>query len=184
MDNRIRRNLAAGVVSPLLMFLAWLVAAEPLLASPPNSAASSSPLPLVFEENRGQADSRVKFLARGAGYVLFITAAEAILADRRTAQAVRVHLRGARPDVEVAGLEPLPGRIHYIRGRDPARWRTGVATYGRVAYRDAYPGIDAIYKTTTGSRFEQEFLVRPDANPAAIRLVFDGVQRVAVGRRR
>jgi Beta-propeller repeat len=179
MGNRIRRNLAAGVVSLLLM-LAWLIAAEPLLAAPRSPAASSAPLPLVFEENRGQADPRVKFLARGAGYVLFITAAEAILADRRIGQAVRVHLQGARPDVEVAGLEPLPGRIHYIRGLDRAEWRTGVATYARVAYREAYPGIDAIYKTTTGSRFEQEFLVRPNANPAAIHLAFDGVQKVAV----
>ena len=179
MDNRIRRNLAAGVVSSLLMFLAWLVATEPLLAAPPNSAVSR-PLPLVFEENRGQADPRVKFLARGPGYVLFITPGEAVLADRRTGQAVRVHLRGARANVEVAGLEPLPGRIHYIRGRDHAEWRTDVATYARVAYREAYPGIDAIYKTATGSRFEQEFLVRPNANPAAIRLAFEGIQKVAV----
>ena len=59
------------------MCLAWLVAAEPLVAAPRSSAASDSPLSLVFEENRGQADPRVKFLARGAGYVLFITAAEA-----------------------------------------------------------------------------------------------------------
>ena len=33
MGNRIRRNLATGVVSLLLM-LAWLIAAEPLLAAP------------------------------------------------------------------------------------------------------------------------------------------------------
>jgi Beta-propeller repeat len=141
---------------------------------------ANGPMQLVFEENRGQADPRVKFLARGAEYVLFITAAEAVLADRRSGQAVRVHLRGARPDVEVVGLEPLSGRIHYIRGRDPAGWRTDVATYARVAYRQPYPGIDAIYKRTTGSRFEQEFLIRPDANPAAIRLGFDGVQKVTV----
>ena len=75
------------------------------------------------------ADPRVKFLARGVGRVLFITASEAVLADRRTGQAMRVHLRGSRPDVEVAGLEPLPGRIHYIRGRDHAMWRSGVTTY-------------------------------------------------------
>src|SRR5262245_6503907 len=162
--------MPVGVVFPLLMFLAWLVAAEPLLAAPPNSAVSSSSLPLVFEENRGQADPRVKFLARGAGHVLFITTAEAVLADRRTGQAVRMRLRGARPNVEVAGLEPLPGRVHYIRGRDPATWRTGVPTYARVAYREAYTGIDAVYKTATGSRFEQEFLVRADAAPSVIRL--------------
>src|SRR5262245_26837504 len=178
MDTSFRRGLAVGVVFPLLMLSAFAV--EPSLAAPLNSAPSGSPLPLVFEENRGQADPRVKFLARGAGHVLFITASEAVLADRGTGQAVRVQLRGARPAMEVVGLEPLPARIHYIRGRDHAAWHSGVATFARVAYREAYPGIDAIYKTTAGSQFEQEFLVRPNANPAAIRLAFDGVQKVAV----
>jgi Beta-propeller repeat len=180
MENRVRRNLAAGVVSPLLLLLAWLVAAEPLLAAPPNSAVSSSPLPLVFEENRGQADPRVKFLARGSEYALFVTPTEAVLADRQTGHVVHVRLLGARQDAEVTGLEPLPGRVHYIRGRDPATRRTGVPTYARVAYREAYTGIDAVYKTATGSRFEQEFLVRPDADPSVIRLQFGGVQSLVV----
>ncbi len=179
MATPIRRNVAAAGAAWSLV-LASLVAAEPLPGSPSNSGAARSPLPIVFEANHGQVDPRVKFLARGAGYALFITGAEAVLADRGTGQAVRVRLRGARPDVEVTGLEPLPGRIHYLRGRDPAGWRTGVPTYARVAYREAYPGIDAIYRTATESRFEQEFLVRPDADPAAIRLAFDGVQSVAV----
>jgi Beta-propeller repeat/Abnormal spindle-like microcephaly-assoc'd, ASPM-SPD-2-Hydin len=36
-------------------------------------------LPLAFEDNRGQLDQRVKFLSRGAGYTLFLTADEAVL---------------------------------------------------------------------------------------------------------
>jgi hypothetical protein len=36
-------------------------------------------LPLSFEANRGQADSRVKFLARGSGYSLFLTGTETVL---------------------------------------------------------------------------------------------------------
>ncbi|HEV2175955.1 MAG TPA: SBBP repeat-containing protein [Terriglobia bacterium] len=36
-------------------------------------------LPLAFETNQGQADARVKFLARGAGYTLFLTGDEAVL---------------------------------------------------------------------------------------------------------
>jgi hypothetical protein len=35
-------------------------------------------LPLAFEKNQGQTDSRVKFLSRGAGYTLFLTANQAI----------------------------------------------------------------------------------------------------------
>src|SRR5437016_11034467 len=36
-------------------------------------------LPLSFEPNRGRTDARVKFLARGDGYGLFLTAEGAIL---------------------------------------------------------------------------------------------------------
>ena len=36
--------------------------------------------PLAFEANRGQADEQVKFLARGAGYTVFLTPTEAVVA--------------------------------------------------------------------------------------------------------
>src|SRR5580692_12810093 len=36
-------------------------------------------LPLSFEENSGQTDSRVRFLAHGAGYTVFLTDQEATL---------------------------------------------------------------------------------------------------------
>ena len=36
-------------------------------------------IPLSFEANQGQTDSRVKFLSRGTGYTLFLTPQEAVL---------------------------------------------------------------------------------------------------------
>ncbi len=36
-------------------------------------------LPLSFEANQGQTDPRVKFLARGGDYTLFLTNSEAVL---------------------------------------------------------------------------------------------------------
>ena len=41
-------------------------------------------LPLSFEINRGQTGPQVKFLSRGSGYSLFLTADEAVLALRRS----------------------------------------------------------------------------------------------------
>jgi hypothetical protein len=38
---------------------------------------------LSFEVNRGQTDARVKFLARGQGYTLFLTPQEVVLALRK-----------------------------------------------------------------------------------------------------
>ncbi|MEO6727061.1 MAG: hypothetical protein ABIP14_17370, partial [Blastocatellia bacterium] len=36
-------------------------------------------LPMSFEANQGQADTEVKFIARGHGYQVFLTADEAVL---------------------------------------------------------------------------------------------------------
>lgn len=134
---------------------------------------------MVFEANHGQTDARVKFLSRGPGFTLFVTESVTVLADR-TGQVVRLRLLGAREGAEVVGLEPLPGRSHYFRGRNPATWLTNVPTYARVAYRDAYPGIDAMYKAGADGRVEQEFVVRPGADAAAIDVQFDGIRTVTV----
>ncbi len=49
--------------------------------------------PMNFEVNRGQTDKRVKFLSRGAGYTLFLTADSAVMAFPHTsAAAARPHI--------------------------------------------------------------------------------------------
>lgn len=154
------------------------VAAALLGAS--TACAAAPRRPVVFEANHGQVDSQVKFLSRGSGYTLFITAAETILADHRSGARVRLRLAGARQDPEVVGLEALPGQSHYFIGRDPARWRTNVPTYAGVAYQDVYPGIDAVYRAASGRRIEQDFLVKPGADPDAIRLEFTGIGAVTI----
>src|SRR5947208_2107724 len=57
-------------------------AASTLTAPEHNTRQSNDygKLPLQFEINEGQSDARVKFLARGSGYNLFLTGAEAVLA--------------------------------------------------------------------------------------------------------
>ena len=46
-------------------------------------------LPLSFEVNHGQTDGSVKFLSRGSGYTLFLTATEAVLALRKPQKSAR-----------------------------------------------------------------------------------------------
>jgi uncharacterized repeat protein (TIGR03803 family) len=51
-----------------------------------SAVESYGKLPLGFEINKGQTDSRVKFLSRGSGYSLFLTGDEAVLALRKQVQ--------------------------------------------------------------------------------------------------
>jgi Beta-propeller repeat/Abnormal spindle-like microcephaly-assoc'd, ASPM-SPD-2-Hydin len=58
----------------------------PFRAQPaqPELVEAYGKLPLSFEVNKGQTDSRVKFLSRGGGYSLFLTGNEAVLALRKS----------------------------------------------------------------------------------------------------
>ena len=49
--------------------------------------ASMSQLPLAFEANQGQTDPQVKYVARGNGYTVFLTANETVFAMQSASQA-------------------------------------------------------------------------------------------------
>jgi hypothetical protein len=142
-------------------------------------------LPLRFEANAGQTDPQVKFLSRGRGYNLFLTPAEAILAMRtknvKTGEdrqsIVRMKLLGANPRPQVEGIEQLPGRSNYLIGNDPGKWRRNVESYRKVRYRSVYPGIDLIYYGN-GRQLEYDFVVAAGADPNAIKLDFDGANKI------
>jgi glucose/arabinose dehydrogenase len=145
--------------------------------------------PPSFEANQGQADRQVRFLARGQGYNLFLTAAaETVLTlappaihagERQRHAAVRVRLLGVEGNPVVEGLDETPTRSNYFIGRDPAGWRTNIPHYARVRLRDVYPGVDEVFHAE-GGQFEYDFVVSPGAEPSHIRLAFDGVDAMHV----
>lgn len=145
--------------------------------APSSIGASYHRLPLAFEANQGQTDSRVKFLARGAGYTLFLTGEEAVLVlkpDANTEEptaddVVLMKLLGANSQATVAGTEELPGRSNYFMGSDPEKWRTNVKSYAKVRYHDVYPGVDLDYYGKQG-HLEYDLEVAPGADPGTIRL--------------
>src|SRR6266516_2876737 len=158
-------------------------------------------LPLSFEANQGQTHKDVRFLSRGPGYSLYLTASEAILVllrpnsegkqdgrstpRRREAPAqtmpvaLRMSIVGAAPAPLVGGLEELPGKANYFIGNDPAKWRTNVPTYAKVHYREVYPGIDLVYYGNQ-RELEHDFVVAPGADPKRIVLGFKGANKIEI----
>jgi uncharacterized protein (TIGR03437 family) len=143
-------------------------------------------LPLSFEENRGQAAERVRFLARGGGYSLALLGdgAEMKLKCRSssgdaTVATLRLKLSGANQSAEITALEPLPGTVSYYTGNEPSRWRTGVPTFARVRYENVWRGVDLVYYGNQ-RQLEYDFIIAPQADPQAIRLEFGGAERVSL----
>src|SRR6266700_386271 len=158
-------------------------------------------LPLHFEANRGQTDKDVRFLSRGAGYSLYLTASEAVLvlakpnADakgdvratrerrdtptRAQSVALRMSLVGAARKPVVSGLDEQPGKANYFIGKDRSKWRTNVPTYAKVHYQNVYPGIDLVYYGNQ-RQLEYDFVVAPGADPKKIALRFQGAEKVEI----
>lgn len=152
-----------------------LLSAGAIMAHPPGFVHP----PQAFETNAGQTAAAVKFISRGPGYTLFLTPEEAVLSMKRKGGHTPLRLRalGANDAPEIEGIDPLPGRSHYFIGNSAAEWRTNIPAYSRVKYRDVYPGIDLIYYIRA-NHLEYDFVVAPGADPARIRLRFDGVQNI------
>jgi len=154
-------------------------------------------LPLSFEANQGQADSAVKFLSRGNGYTLYLTSTETLLtlrgSDKRrgkndnylasSAEAVlRMRPIGANPEPQVVGVDELPGKSNYLRGKDSKQWYTQVPHYAKVKYKDVYPGVDVIYYGNQ-RQLEYDWVVAPGADPGVIRLAIEGADKLEIDAR-
>ena len=179
---------------PTLWLLFLTVLSVPAFGAGPANGAASGPataagaryaqLPMRFEVNEGQTDGRVKYLARGLGYTVFLTGEEAVLALRpgvggEKAAVVRMRLLGGASGARVRGEKELAGRSHYFIGKDPKGWRREIATYERVRYEGVYEGVDVVYHGRQG-RLEYDLEVEAGAGTEGIRLGLEGVESLRV----
>ncbi len=151
----------------LSAFLASRVIAQQLSFASPVASTQAHPVALYFEENRGQADSAVKFLASNG-------AMKAAVVDG----GVVFPLGGHSISMQIVGAAstgfvveyPVNGASNYYLG---ARAITGLPHYSRIRAPNVMPGIDIVYYGN-GSELEYDFVARPSADLAAVRLRFSG----------
>jgi hypothetical protein len=145
---------------------------------------------MSFEANQGQADSAVRFLARGQGYTILLKPSEAALALQSWRQGARfpekaparptpftcvlkMKIEGANPFAPAKGLDQLPGLSNYFIGNDPGRWHTNIPTYRRVRFEHIRPGVDLVYYGNH-RQLEYDFVLSAGVEPQSLRLSFEG----------
>ena len=99
-----------------------------------------------FEPNQGQTDPQVKFLARGAGYGVFLTPSQAVLtlgahAREFAKQSQCVSSLWERIlDLRLAETICFRGKSNYFIGNNPAKWHRNVPQFARVRYQSRISG--------------------------------------------
>lgn len=137
--------------------------------------------PIGFEMNLGQTDADVRFVSRLKDYDLFLTDTEAVisLAANNSCTSLRLSFAGNSKTTSIIGVNKLTAKANYFNGANPSSWVTDVPLYGKVMYRNVYPGIDAIFYGT-GDSLEWDLVISPGADPNNIIVNFDGAEQLSL----
>ena len=113
---------------------------------------------------------------RGAAGVKAMLKKRAVTNHRESSTAVvRMNLLGANPHSQLTAENRQQGIVNYFLGNDPSKWKSNIALYGQVTYRQLYPGVDLAFHGA-GKQLEFDYLVSPQANAAPIGLSFEGAE--------
>src|SRR5437870_4750586 len=117
--------------------------------------------PFRLEENQGQADSEVKYVAVGSRYKANHTN-DGILAPL-SPKPLRIRFKGGKAQ----SIEPLNdlNLITNYYALEREHWHTGIRNYGRVLYRQVYPGIDVAFYGSE-EQLEFDFIVAAGSDPS------------------
>lgn len=158
-----------------------LCAASAEAALTPIGGSSADP---GFVENHGQVQGPARYYVAGPGSVAYFEPTSVVLDRRPGAEggpgvALRVDFPASRRPVTLVASEPLPVATHLYMGNEPDQWRSSVATYGEVRYRDVAPGADLVYKVVDG-RLKYDVVIAPGADPAGVQIRYQGADRLEI----
>ena len=94
---------------------------------------------------------------------------------------LRVQFVGADATTPLVPAEATGEVRNYLHGNDPAHWAHGVPSYRQVRYQAPWPGVGARFYENKQQQLEYDFELAAGANPALIKLKYEGASRLALG---
>ena len=127
---------------------------------------------MMMDKRRGAAGVRAMLKKRG------LTAHHAA----PSTATVEMNLLGANSQARLVAEDSQQGKVNYFLGKDPSKWISNVPLYGRVNYKNVYPGVDLAFHGA-GQQLEFDYLVSPGADASRIALSFQGADSLHTGPR-
>lgn len=164
----------------------------------------AAPNPLVkFIRNEGQWESSICFRAditggyllvkkTGLQYVFYDTQALSDIhagrldpkAGRKSIGAIKAHayemtFKDANTTPKIEVISPTSATYNYFIGNDPTRWKSNVAAFDEIYFRDIYPNIDfKLYSFDQSLKYE--FIAKPKADVSKIKMKYEGLDGITL----
>lgn len=162
---------------------------------------------IQFIENKGQWDSRVKFMSTTGSGEFYLQQNGFTVAqhnsndidnvkERRHKEAMGLTLKQGEGtkirshayrveflNSQTAQIIPdkaLPTISNYFIGNDPKKWVSNCKIYQGITYKNVYPGIDVRYYSDGGENLKYDFIVYPGADVNKIVMKYTGAEKIAI----
>ena len=140
------------------------------------SASDRISMPVVFEELESTGKCSPQFRTTFGRETAFISGRSTAVVGR-SGNKVTMTLKAAASCILSEAMDPTGGTSNYFVGRDVSRWRTGVKHFGRVRFKELYPGIDVVYHGRRGP-LEYDLLIAPGADVTRIQWDVTGASKI------
>ncbi len=177
----------------LFLFTVGIIALVAFTSAPvhlSNFTAAASPhrlytqhRPFFFEQNVGQTDPGVQFIAHGTQYDVLFRPSGMVFKSKEESRGrgsgladqeeVFLSFAGARAGTKLEGSDRQLAVLNYYVGTDPSLWHSSVPTFARVHYQDVYPGVDLVFYAEN-QRLEFDVQIAPGSDPRQIHLRVEG----------
>ena len=163
---------------------------------------------IEFVENKGQWDSRIKFLGQVNSGAFYVQQKGFMVLQHNPSDLTRVaefmHSRGlanfdnsrktrdtlhshayqvefvnGNDNAEIIADKPLPGYNNYFLGNDPLKWATDCKVYQGVTVRNIYPNVDVRYYSNNGS-VKYDLIIKPGADVSRLALKYRGADKLQI----
>ncbi len=148
---------------------------------------------LPFIANEGQIDKSVKYYARTFSGNVFITKDGEIIysipqiekeieANAKTSGLIIKEIFAGETLTPSFKGEGRSTKISIFKGNEPSKWKKNIPSYQQLSLGEIYKGIELKLKAYDET-IEKIFFVKPGANPDAIKLKIEGVQKLNVNEK-
>ncbi len=184
-----RFGLSFGLICLFILVSEGKQSAPPSWSAPSQTKKISSLTPqdpaamVYFISNQGQFPRPVKFVVQDKERAVFFASEDItfLLPGEKTPWAVKIKFLGARQEITPVAWTQPEATFSYFQGSEE-EWKTNILAYKKICYPEVWPGIDLLFSGSAWG-LKSEFLLRPGANPADIRLAVEGISAAAIDER-
>lgn len=165
-----------------------------------------------FIENKGQWDSRVKFMSNAGDGSFFLTENGFTISQYKSKdlQNIKDRIHGmdkgdfksgskSKNDIvkshaysvsflngsaaAIKGEKPLATVNNYFIGNDPSKWASNCCVFQAVTYHNVYHGIDIRYYVDGASNLKYDIIVKPGGRVEDIAMKYSGADKIETKNR-